>query len=204
MSGITISIDEAEYSKIIKALRQVEGKSEESVFKNAVNNTAKFAKSRLERQVKKIYGGEAPAGVSGRDRIEKGRVKNPTATIIFKSEQPDIRKHLVNYSGAIPTKTAYKGGQRVKFPVYVQQLRGHAMQLAQGGGSLGFMIRCKNGHIAVVTHTSKGSRKLKTWMGSSDRSMVRSDKVYGDKNIQETINKKLLSNCEKALARALG
>lgn len=48
MSEIKIAIDEEEYSRIIQALRSVEGKSEESIFKSAVNNTAKSAKKQLD------------------------------------------------------------------------------------------------------------------------------------------------------------
>lgn len=201
MNTLKISIDEEEFSRIIQALRTIEGKSEESIFKSAVNSTAKYAKKQLEKQTKKVYGGEAPGGISARDKIEKGRVKNPTATIIFKSEQPDIRKHIVKYSGPIPTKTVYRNGKRAKFPIYVQQLRNKALQQVQGAGWQGFMIKCSNGHIAVVSHTSKGSKKLKTWMGSSDPIMVRNDKVYG--TIKEDFESKLLMDCEKALAKAL-
>ncbi len=201
MSAIKISIDEAEYNKIIKALRSVEGKSEESIFKTAVNNTAKSAKKQLEKKTKTTYGGEAPKGVSERNSLEKGRVKNPTATIIFKSEQPDIQKHIVKYSGPLPTKTVYRNGKRAKFPIYVQQLRNRPLVKVTGAGWLGFIIRCANGHFAVVSHTDKGSKKLLTWMGSSDAIMVRGDKVYG--SIKEAFESELMQNCEKALARAL-
>lgn len=202
MSTIKLSIDEEEYNRIIRALRSVEGKSEESIFKSAVNNTAKSAKKQLEKKTKATYGGEAPKGVSERSGMEKGRVKNPTATIIFKSTQPDIRKHIVKYSGPIPTKTVYRNGKRASFPIYVQQLRNKSLQKVTGAGWQGFMIKCSNGHIAVVSHVSKGSTALKTWMGSSDAIMVRNDKVYG--SIKENFESELLQNCEKALAKALG
>lgn len=202
MSEIKIAIDEEEYNRIIQALRSVEGKSEESIFKSAVNNTAKSAKKQLEKKTKSVYGGEAPKGVSERDGIEKGKVKNPTATIIFKSTQPDIREHIVKYSGPIPTKTVYRNGKRAKFPIYVQQLRNKSLEKVQGAGWQGFMIKCANGHVAVVSHVSRGSKALKTWSGSSDAIMVRNDKVYG--TIKENFESELLQNCEEALAKALG
>lgn len=203
MSTIKISIDEEEYNRIIQALRSVEGKSEESIFRTAANNTAKYAKKQLEKQTKKVYGGEAPKTVPERSEIGgKAYVKNPTATIVFKSEQPDIQKHIVKYSGPIPTKTVYRNGKRASFPIYVQQLRNKSLEKVTGAGWQGFMIKCANGHIAVVSHVSKNSKVLRTWMGSSDPIMVRNDKVYG--TVKEDIESRFLQNCEKALAKALG
>ena len=72
---------------------------------------------------------------------------------------------------------------------------------------MAFAIRFKNGKLAIVTRTGKktyggnGKDELKVFMGSSDRSMVQNEKVYGvvQKDIADILNQQ----CQKALEKAL-
>lgn len=205
MSIIRLELDKAQYQKVIKALRNVEGKYEENVYKSAANKTATRAKRILETQNKRIYGGPHPEGISGRSRKESAKSANPTATLIFKSEQPDIKKFR-HIGGDSHTKTVYSGGKRVKFPIYVQQLKSGAMKLVQNEFGLGFAVTFKSGHTAIVTHTGQrtksGKERLKTWMGSSDMATVRNEKVYGQKEAQ--LQNIFIQECERALQKALG
>ena len=54
MNGIQLMLEEEQIRQVVQAMRNLE-KSEESVFKTAVNNTANRAQKLLARQAKKIW-----------------------------------------------------------------------------------------------------------------------------------------------------
>lgn len=206
-TGIHFELDEGYIQQVIQAMRGLE-KSEESVFKTAINNTASRAQKLLARQAKRVYGGEAPQGILERSSIKKSTVSRLGATIVFRSGQPDITKFRVSKSGQSPTPIVYgKNGKRKKYPISVQQLKGTRMKKLKGQDGMAFAIRFKNGKLAIVTRTGKktyggnGKDELKVFMGSSDRSMVQNEKVYGvvQKDIADILNQQ----CQKALEKAL-
>ena len=135
-------------------MRKLE-KSEESVLKTAINNTASRAQKMLARQANRVYGGEAPQGILGRSSIRKSTVSNLGATIFFRSTQPDITKHRVSAFGQNPTPIAYKDGQRLKFPISVQQLKNEPLKESRNEYGLAFAIRVKNGKLLIVKHTGE-------------------------------------------------
>lgn len=202
--GIHFELDEDYVKEVIQAMRGLE-KSEESVFKTAINNTASRAQKLLARQAGKVYGGEAPEGILGRSSIKKATVSRLGATIFFRSEQPDITKFRVSASGQSPTPIAYDNGQRLKFPISVQQLKNKDLEELSGKDGMAFAIQFKNGKLAVVMRTGKKTSakkdQLKTVMGSSDRSMIQNEKVYG--KVQDKIGDILNQQCQKALKKAL-
>lgn len=204
MTGIHFELDEGYIQQVIQTMRKME-KSEESVFKTAINNTASRAQKLLSMQANRTYGGEAPQGILGRSSIKKSTVSSLGATIIFRSTQPDITKFRVSASGQSPTPIAYENGQRLKFPISVQQLKKKDLEELSGKDGMAFAIRFSNGKLAIVTRTGKktstGKGQLKTIMGSSDRSMVQNEKVYG--KVQSEIGEILNIQCQKALERAL-
>lgn len=204
MTKIYFELDEGYIQQVIQTMRKME-KSEESVFKTAINNTASRAQKLLSRQANRIYGGEAPRGILGRSSIKKSTVSGLGATIIFRSTQPDITKFRVSASGQSPTPITYENGQRLKFPISVQQLKKKDLEELSGKDGMAFAIRFSNGKLAIVTRTGKktstGKGQLKTIMGSSDRSMVQNEKVYG--KVQSEIGEILNIQCQKALERAL-
>lgn len=205
-TGIHFELDEGYIQQVIQAMRRLE-KSEESVFKTAINNTASRAQKLLARQANRVYGGETPQGILGRSSIKKSTVSNLGATIFFRSEQPDITKFRVSASGQSPTPIAWADGQRLKFPISVQQLKKKGLKELSGQDGMAFAIRFKNGKLAIVTRTGKktyggkGKDELKVFMGSSDRSMVQNEKVYGV--VQKDIADLLNQQCQKALEKAL-
>lgn len=204
MTGVHFELSNDQISQVIQAMRTVE-KSEESVFKTAVNNTASRARQLLARQANQIYGGETPRGILGRSSVEKATVSSLGATILYRSVQPDITKFRVSKSGKSPTPIVWKEGKRKAFPISVQQLKGAPMKKLSGDHGMAFAIQFSNGKLAIVMRTGKkassGKDQLKTVMGSSDRSMVRNEKVYG--TVQGDIAGVLNQQCQKALEKAL-
>lgn len=216
MSGnLEVKIDTAQYNHVIRMLEKMEGKSEEAVYRKAANETAKKARKALIKQAKKTYaGGKAtegtpvpagPQGIEQRSSIRKGTATHANATISFRSAQPDIMKHGYK-AGMIPTKTAYRNGKRMKFPIYVRQLKGKYKRAKDKNGKLAFAVKFKSGHIGIVNRTGEttknGKERLKTWMGSSDKAMVSNEKVYGQE--ESKIMQTLVDECNKALWKAMG
>lgn len=202
---LEIKFDQQMYNKIITSMKGIQ-KSEESLLKTAVNNTADKAQKLLARQAKKVYAGEAPKGILERSSIKKATVSKLSATILFKSEQPLLTKFRV--TGEMPTKTVYRDGKRVKFPIKGTQMRSGRMKTLKGKNGLAFAVVFKNGTPAIV-YRGKGSRKgyegktvLKAFYGSSDRSMVGNEKVYG--RVNKDISNMLNEQCEKLLDKVLG
>ncbi len=206
-TGIHFELDKGCIQQVIKAMRGLK-KSEESVFKTAINNTASRAQKLLVSQANQVYGGEAPRGILERSSIKKSTVSNLGTIIFFRSEQPDITKFRVSASGRSPTPIAWANGRRLKFPISTQQLKGKGLEELSGDHGMAFAIRFSNGKLAIVTrmgrktYGGKGKKdKLKVIMGSSDRSMVRNEKVYG--KVQGKITDILNQQCQKALEKSL-
>ena len=206
---INIQLDQSQVEAVITALRKVEGASEEAVFKKAVNETAKKAQKELAKKARSVYSGEAPRGILSRSRIDKATTSALSATIHFKSNQPDITKFTYSPKST-PTRFLKTGKREVRnFPFGYRTVHRQkkynvrATQLKGSGGTLpgAFVVQFKSGHVAVAFRPGSG-RKVKTVMGSSDRSMVRNEKVYGE--LQEPIAAYLNTQMQTALAKALG
>lgn len=202
---IRVELDKEMYNAVVRSLRDVE-KSEESVLKTAVNNTAKKAQKLLAQQAGRIYAGEAPKGILKRSSLGKATVKSPSVTISFRSEQFDLTKFKVSKNGTTPTRTVYSSGKRKKFPIKATQLKSGKTKLLSGKYGLAFCVKLRNGKLIVVSHvpgrTKNGSGKIKALMGSSDKIMVQNDKVYGAVN--DKISEMLREQCQRALDKALG
>ena len=216
MNGIQLMLEEEQIRQVVQAMRNLE-KSEESVFKTAVNNTANRAQKLLARQAKKIYGGEASEGILERSSIKKATVSSLGARILYRSTQPDITKFRVSVYGRSPTPILWENKKRVPFPISVQQLKSAPLKELSGKNGMAFAVRFSNGKLAIVRRTGKKTNtelltkkgkkskhkrdQLRGVMGSSDRSMVRNKKVYGA--VQGKIGDILNQQCQKALQRAL-
>lgn len=70
----------------------------------------------------------------------------------------------------------------------------------------GFIATMGSGRTGVFVReggmTSKGKAKLKQILGSTDRAMVRNEKVYPE--VEPKLSEKLNEQMEAALAKALG
>lgn len=203
---IEIKIDQNTYNKIVEAMKPLE-KSEESVFKTAVNNTAKKAQKRLARQAKKVYGGEAPEGILGRSGIKKATVKNTSVEIVFRSEQHNLDKFRTNIS-EVPIKPVWWFKTHINIPVNATQFLKSELKTINNA----FAIKAKNGKKLIVARTGEGKTrghskkewgydKVKALMGSSDKVMIQNDKVYG--KTSDDIGVLLQKECQKALDKVL-
>lgn len=195
---IDIKVSQQDLDRVILAMRNLE-KSEESVLKTAVNNTARLVRNRLAKRAARVYAGTIPLGILGRSQIFRASVSRPAVTILFKSEQPGIEGHMV--SMFFPSRTTFFNGKRVKFPIYASQLSGTPMKLLEGKSGMAFCVRFKkSGKTAVVSR--KDGRHVKRLMGSSDRAMVGNEKVYGAE--EEKTAATLHAQVEKCLNKVLG
>lgn len=210
---IRFSLSEEDVNNVIKAMRNVTGKSAEQVFKKAVNETAKYAMRELSKQAESVY---ATKGVYERAVIKQATVSNLGAEVDFGNQQrvPSILKFRARPK-ATPTKFLKTGvkvrkigagyrmlGRQKKYRVQSSQWRAGGMTTyksafiaTMGSGRTGMFIR--TGRM-----TANGKEKLRQILGSTDRAMVRNEKVYPI--VEPSIGKKLNEQVQSALAKALG
>ena len=203
--SIRIEFDSADVTRVIESLRD-KSKSEESVFKKSINDTATKARQEIVKAAKKRYGGEAPKGMMSRSTIRKSTTSNLGAEIVFKSRQFPLVDFRVNSAAKTPTRTSYTtGGKRRSVTIRGTQMHSGSMPALTGyGGKQAFVIKARNsGKPIIVRRTSpwhKGET-LKTFMGSSDRSMAGT--VYEQEGMADRIAAMLHDNCLKALDAAI-
>lgn len=210
---IKFSLKEEDINAVVAALRNVTGKSEEQVFKKAVNDTAKFARRELSSKAQKVY---AASGIYARSVIKKATVGNLGAEIDFGNQQrvPSILKFRASPK-ATPTRFLKSGvkrrriggtyrmlGRQKKYTVKSSQWRAGGMTTyksafiaTMGSGRTGMFVRSGQ-------KTATGKEKLRQILGSTDRAMVRNEKVYPE--IEPKIGEKLREQVQVALEKALG
>lgn len=210
---IKFNLKEEDINAVIAALRNVTGKSEEQVFKKAVNDTAKFARRELSSKAQKVY---ATSGIYARSVIKKASVGNLGAEIDFGNQQrvPSILKFRASPK-ATPTRFLKSGvkrrriggtyrmlGRQKKYTVKSSQWRAGGMTTyksafiaTMGSGRTGMFVRSGQ-------KTATGKEKLRQILGSTDRAMVRNEKVYPE--VEPKIGEKLREQVQVALAKALG
>jgi hypothetical protein len=210
---IKFNLKEEDINAVVTALRNVTGKSEEQVFKKAVNDTAKFARRELSSKAQKVY---ATSGIYARSVIKKATVGNLGAEIDFGNQQrvPSILKFRASPK-ATPTRFLKSGikrrriggtyrmlGRQKKYTVKSSQWRAGGMTTyksafiaTMGSGRTGMFVRSGQ-------KTATGKEKLRQILGSTDRAMVRNEKVYPE--IEPKIGEKLREQVQVALVKALG
>lgn len=210
---ISFNLSEEDVSSVVKALRNVSGKSEEQIFKKAVNETAKYAKRELSRQAESVY---ATKGVYERAVIKQATVSSLGAEVDFGNQQrvPSILKFRAKPK-ATPTRFLKSGvkirkigngyrmlGRQKKYKVQSSQWKAGGMTTyksafiaTMGSGRTGMFVR-------AGSRTANGKEKLLQILGSTDRAMVRNEKVYPV--VEPNISKKLNEQVQSALAKALG
>lgn len=210
---IKFNLKEEDINAVVAALRNVTGKSEEQVFKKAVNDTAKFAQRELSSKAQKVY---ATSGIYARSVIKKASVGDLGAEIDFGNQQrvPSILKFRASPK-ATPTRFLKSGvkrrriggtyrmlGRQKKYTVKSSQWRAGGMTTyrsafiaTMGSGRTGMFVRSGQ-------KTATGKEKLRQILGSTDRAMVRNEKVYPE--VEPKIGEKLREQVQVALAKALG
>lgn len=92
--SINITLDQKHYEKVLRALRNVE-RSDESILKTGVNNTAKIVQRDITAKVVKRYTGGAGkrATILATSEVAKATTGSPTAVITFTSPVRDVKEY---------------------------------------------------------------------------------------------------------------
>lgn len=226
-STVRVQIDQKTVNRIIHAMREIEGSTEEFVLSRAATQTAREAQRLLSDRVKQVYEPHRSTEIKGRSSLEKAGVKKVTATVRFRSGIPGITEYkaphnitktvfassgkktrrffwIKNFNGTGRPKGIFRMvGKQKKYIVKVSQRRDTGLQIIDGG----FVTSFSNGHIDVVYRSKEASRSPEGWrrnrfplkkaLGSSDRAMVRNEDVYGKE--RQNIETYFIEDCERKL-----
>ncbi|MBE6003739.1 MAG: hypothetical protein E7232_06585 [Lachnospiraceae bacterium] len=214
--NIRFSLNDSAVNDVISRLKNISGKSEESVFKKAVNETAKYARRELSKKAKRVYASPQSDGIYERAIIKKATVGDLGAEVDFGNQArvPSILKFRAEPESTPTVFTSqdvrvrrigngyrYLGKQK-SYNVRSSQWRSGGMTAyrgafiaTMGSGRTGMFIR-------TGQKTASGKDKLRQILGSTDRAMVRNEKVYPE--VAPKISERLNEQVQKALAKALG
>ena len=202
--SVGIQVSEEALKSIEKKLEGI-GKSEGSVLKTAVNNTAKQAQRLLAGKAAQVYTGKVSrkSAIMSRSSITKANTKNPTAVIKFKSPVHEIKEFHV--SSLAISKTAYrKDGKRSSKKIKGNVLKGSPKPLDNA-----FVVQFKTGHVSVVSRvpgskmrSNPKKEKLKKILSPADKAMIGSEKVYGAS--QKEIENLLYAQVNQVMDKVLG
>ena len=217
--SISFRLREEDINSVISALRNVSGKSEEQVFKKAVNETAKYARRELSKKAKRVYASPQSDGIYERAIIKKATVGDLGAEVDFGNQQrvPSILKFRAEPESTPTVFTSqdvrarrigngyrYLGKQK-SYNVRSSQWRSGGMTTHRGA-FIAHMANNGPGHDGMFYRsggtTRTGKPKLIEIYGSTDRAMVRNEKVYPE--VEPKIGQRLNEQVQKALAKALG
>lgn len=214
--NIRFSLNESAVNDVISRLKNISGKSEESVFKKAVNETAKYARRELSKKAKRVYASPQSDGIYERAIIKKATVGDLGAEVDFGNQQrvPSILKFRAEPESTPTVFTSqnvrvrkigngyrYLGKQK-SYNVRSSQWRSGGMTAYRGAFIATMGSGRKGMFIRTGQKTASGKDKLRQILGSTDRAMVRNEKVYPE--VAPKISERLNEQVQKALAKALG
>lgn len=200
---VTMNVSDQAIKDIEKRLNGL--KSQKSVLKTAVNNTAKKAQGILAQKASKVYAGKIAqkGSVVSASEISKASTSGQVAIIKFRSSVHEIKEFHV--SSLVVSKTTYKkDGKRGG-----RKLKGNVIKGASKSLDNAFVVQFKNGHVSVVSRVP-GSRmrsnpkkeKLRKLLSPSYPVMIGNEKVYGETS--EEIAGVLNEQIEKVINKVLG
>lgn len=197
---LEVKVDETDYGRVIQSLRILD-KSEESILKTAVNNTARQTRELLAKKIAARYAGKAARKSEAlkSSRIEKATISSTEAVVIFSSPIHEVKDFHVT---SLKVRSPYTGkGRYSTFRPRGNVLKGSSKKFDEG-----FVVRFRSGHVAVVSrvpgenmkkYAGKPKKphyeKLRVWYSPSKASMAKN--VYDadeiSKRLHEEINKML-------------
>lgn len=195
---LRIQVRENDFAMVVHALRTLE-KSEESLLKTAVNNTAKTAQKLLVQRASERYAGKA----AGNSRIDKASAAEVTAVVRFSSPIHEIRDF---HAAGITVRSPYtkSGNFRTARP------RGNVLKGRSRKFENAFAVRFQSGHVAVVSRIPGENadkyrgrakkthyEKLRVWYSPSYKTMISS--VYEPDEISQILHEEV----QKVLAKVL-
>lgn len=124
-TGIKIELDQETLAEIIRALRTVEGRTEEFVISRAANDTAKVAQRLLAARARETYQGPWSEDVLQRSEeaggITKATAAKPSAEIKFASKLPHITEYKWSPKNTVTRFSKSPPFHRQKFTIYNEQ-----------------------------------------------------------------------------------
>lgn len=222
---IKIELDIESYNKIVRAMNQITGKSAEFIMASAANRILKTTQRQLIKADKREYVGEFKKGTKERSSTEKAKVSAgiTSASVNFKSKIPGISKfylsrmktptkwtkgHEINVPVAVVGgKTIYRRvkRERTTFNVPVGQIKGIRKPIKKAFKMLIHNTKrdgTAGGDHLLLGYRDKDNKKdIQEVFGSSDRSRIRNEKVYGKEEAE--LGKRYLDECMKRLDAAL-
>lgn len=198
---IQAQISKTDYENILQGMRTLE-KSEESVLKTAVNNTAKKVQKLMAKKMSQRYAGEAAekSNILKSSDIRKATTSFVKATVTFSSYIQEILDFHVIVSTAIK-----KMVKRMTARIRGNVLKGTAKKFDDA-----FVVKFKSGHVAVVSripginmekYKKKPEKphyeKLRVWYSPSKASMAKN--VYDADEISDRLHKEVEAVMEKVL-----
>ena len=203
-----VQINDADYKRVIKAIKPLET-SEESVLKRAVNDAAKKAQASLISKASARYTGKAAGKqtLKRQSAIDKASVSGVASVLRFASPMQEIGQfHISSRTVSRPAYT--KGGKRRKKRLKGNVLRGSSKLL---GGA--FVVKFESGHIAVVKRSKdenmknyKGKprlphyAKLEKLLSPNVPEMIGNKEVYKPDEIAELLHEEI----NRVLIKVLG
>ena len=222
---IKIELDIESYNKIVRAMNQITGKSAEFIMASAANRILKTTQRQLIKADKREYVGEFKKGTKERSSTEKAKVSAgiTSAYVNFKSRITGISKfymsrkdtttkwdkgHDINVPVAVVGgKTIYRRvkRERTTFNVPVGQIKGIRKPIKKAFKMLIHNTKrdgTAGGDHLLLGYRDKDNKKdIQEVFGSSDRSRIRNEKVYGKEEAE--LGKMYLDECMRRLDAAL-
>lgn len=193
---LQVEINEADYGKVIQSMRTLE-KSEESVLKTAVNNTAAKVQKLMAQKISERYAGKAAekSAILEASRIKKATTSSVKATVTISSPIHEVKDFHVT---GLKVQSPYtkKGKWRTARP------SGNVLKGGKKKFDEGFAVKFQSGHVAVVSRmpgvnadkfASKPSKphyeKLRVWYSPSKATMAQN--VYDAEEISDRLHEEI-------------
>lgn len=189
---IQFELDDEMMKVIQNALGQLRGESNR-VLRNAVNATARQAKSTLGRKAKETYAVQQSRFTRAM-KTKNATVANPSATINVTGQQLELAEFKVD------PKAVSNGKDRPDI-VRAKVLLSSGLKGLQSN-TKAFLVRFRSGHVSVAQRRTKARYPIKKLLSNSIPKMVGSeDKVYGI--VEPDIYDNLMDNILKEIKKVL-
>lgn len=200
--SIKITINEDHYNRVLRALRTVE-RSDESVLRSGVNNTARIVQRNLASKVSHRYAGGAGkrSTVLATSDIQKATAANPTAIINFRSPIRDVKEYSVRIGRRVISAAVLNTGFKKIDRGFVAGLSWTSRSGASGTHEA--VMQRVEGSVARK-YAGKPAKphynKIRKVLSPSVVKQVENKAVYNEQEIAETLR----TEVDKVVSKVLG
>ena len=189
---IRFEFDEAMLKVIEDALGDMKSESRK-VLKNAVNATAKQAKTQLAEKARKTYVVKKTKFTKAMS-TKNATAAKPTATIEITGEQMELKDFKVS-------PATYKPQNRPSV-TKAKVLLSSALKGLDRGSIKAFIVKFQSGHVSVAQRKSKARYPIKKLLSNSIPKMVgNQEKVFGV--VEPDIYDNLMKNIQTEIGKVL-